>query len=99
MLQCMYYFLGRMLVLQPDEAQRFVYGGADHPMLPPGPNLFALREPWNLSAAADKLGRRLSNNIQPAPAISGPSRATAAAAAAAVVNTEQCVITEDPLKP
>ena len=84
----MYYFLGRTLVLQPDEAQRFVYGGADHPMLPPGPNLYALREPWALSAAADSLGRRLSNNIQPGPAISGQG---ARAAAAAAVDAEWCV--------
>ena len=68
--QVMYYALGRTFLLQPDESQSFVFGGADHPMLPPGPNLFALREPWNISEAADQLARHLSNNIRPAATIS-----------------------------
>lgn len=81
----MYYSLGRTLILQPDEAQSFVFGGADHPMLPPGPNLFTLREPWSISSAADQLGRHLSNNIQPAPAISAQARASA-------VEAERCAV-------
>jgi hypothetical protein len=61
----MYNALGRTLVLQPDEAQSFVFGGADHPMLPPGPNLYTMREPWSLSDAADQLKGKL-NNVQTA---------------------------------
>ena len=60
-LQQMYYPLGRTLVLQPDEAQSFVYGNTDHPMLPPGPNLFTLRDPWTLASATDKLRGKLNN--------------------------------------
>lgn len=73
----MYYPIGRTLILQPDELHSFVHGGADHPMLPPGPNLLALREPWSFSEAADHFGRHLSNNIQPAAAISSQARAAA----------------------
>lgn len=51
----MYYPLGRTLVLQPDAEQSFVYGNTDHPMLPPGPNLFTLREPELLATATSKL--------------------------------------------
>ncbi len=57
----MYYPLGRTLVLQPDEAQSFVYGNTDHPMLPPGPNLFTLRDPWTLASATDKLRGKLNS--------------------------------------
>ena len=41
----MYYFVGRMMVLQPDGEQTFVRGVPYHPMLPPGPGLYTLREP------------------------------------------------------
>ena len=46
--QAMYHQLGRILILQPDEEHNFVCGEADHPMLPPGPNLYALRERHHL---------------------------------------------------
>jgi hypothetical protein len=52
-LQVMYYFLGKMIVLQPDEEHTFVKGEPGHPMLPPGPGLYTLREPSLLSAVAD----------------------------------------------
>ena len=68
----MYYPLGRTLILQPDEAQKFVHGGADHPMLPAGPNLFTLREPWTLAKAADKLKGKL-NNVQAAAGLAARS--------------------------
>ena len=79
-IQVMYYFLGRTLVLQPDEEHSFVYGVGDHPMLPRGPNLYTLREPWKLQRAASRLGQavqKLDNhlsNIQPAANISSQAR-------------------------
>lgn len=48
----MYYFLGKMLVLQPDREHTFVKGEPDHPMLAPGPGLYTLREPSLLSSVA-----------------------------------------------
>lgn len=42
-------------MLQPDAEQRFVYGATDHPMLPPGPNLFTVRDPVTLASATEKL--------------------------------------------
>ncbi|BDA46183.1 probable phospholipase A1 PLIP3, chloroplastic [Coccomyxa sp. Obi] len=50
--QVMYYFLGKMLVLQPDQDHTFVKGEPDHPMLPMGPGLYTLREPSLLSTVA-----------------------------------------------
>jgi hypothetical protein len=50
--QVMYYFLGKMLVLQPDTQHTFVKGEPDHPMLAPGPGLYTLREPSLLSTVA-----------------------------------------------
>ena len=45
-LQVLYYFLGKMLVLQPDAEHRFVHASeAQHPMLPPGAGLYTLRTP------------------------------------------------------
>ena len=42
----LYYFLGKMLVLQPDAEHRFVHASeAQHPMLPPGAALYTLRTP------------------------------------------------------
>ncbi len=43
--QVMYYFMGKMMVLQPDGEHTFVRGEGDHPMLPPGPGLYTLRKP------------------------------------------------------
>jgi len=51
-MQVMYYFLGKMLVMQPDREHTFVKGEADHPMLPAGPGLYTLREPSLLSSVA-----------------------------------------------
>lgn len=50
--QVMYYFMGKMLVLQPDQDHTFVKGEPDHPMLPMGPGLYTLREPSLLSSVA-----------------------------------------------
>ena len=44
--QVLYYFLGKMLVLQPDADHWFVQPNeAQHPMLPPGAGLYTLRRP------------------------------------------------------
>ena len=55
-LQVMYYFLGKMFVLQPDENAPFVKGEAYHPMLPPGPGIYTLREPSLLSTLTSGAG-------------------------------------------
>lgn len=47
----MYYFLGKMFVLQPDDDHSFVRE-PDHPMLPPGPGLYTLQEPSKLASGA-----------------------------------------------
>ena len=50
----LYYFVGRMIVLQPDRSYNtFVANDPDHPMLPPGPGLLYLADPaeMNLPAA------------------------------------------------
>ena len=49
--QVMYYFLGKMFVLQPDEQLSFVKEPY-HPMLPPGPGLYTLQEPSLLASGA-----------------------------------------------
>ena len=50
--QVLYYFLGKMLVLQPDSEHRFVQAHeAQHPMLPSGPGLYTLRRPGENTAA------------------------------------------------
>ncbi|EFJ41746.1 hypothetical protein VOLCADRAFT_98293 [Volvox carteri f. nagariensis] len=40
----LYYFVGRMCILQPDSWHSFTANDPDHPMLPPGPELFALTD-------------------------------------------------------
>ena len=50
-LQVMYYFLGKMFVLQPDEEHSFVREPY-HPMLPHGPGLYTLQEPSMLASGA-----------------------------------------------
>ena len=47
----MYYFLGKMFVLQPDDGHSFVRE-PDHPMLPSGPGLYTLQEPSKLASGA-----------------------------------------------
>ena len=47
----MYYFLGKMFVLQPDEEHSFVREPY-HPMLPYGPGLYTLQEPSMLASGA-----------------------------------------------
>ena len=47
----LYYFVGRMCILQPDAWHSFVGGDPEHPMLPPGPELYALAEPEDAAAA------------------------------------------------
>jgi hypothetical protein len=41
----MFNFVGQVMVLQPDAELTFVGGEGYHPMLPPGPGLFLVREP------------------------------------------------------
>ncbi|GIM12074.1 hypothetical protein Vretimale_15508 [Volvox reticuliferus] len=41
----LYYFVGRICILQPDSWHTFMANEADHPMLPPGPELFVLTDP------------------------------------------------------
>ena len=72
LMQQMYYHLGRTLVLQPDESQSFVHGGSDHPLLPPGANLYTMREPWSLGDAGDRLTGKL-NNVQNAAGLARSS--------------------------
>lgn len=56
----MYYFLGKMIVLQPAKEQTFVKGEPYHPMLPPGPGLYTLREPSLLSSVASGARAKVS---------------------------------------
>lgn len=52
-LQVMFDFVGKVLVLQPEEGASFVARGErPHPMLPPQPGLFVLREPTPMSTVA-----------------------------------------------
>lgn len=46
----MFNFVGQVLVLQPDAEHPFVGGEGYHPMLPPSPNLFMIRQPSVLGA-------------------------------------------------
>lgn len=49
----MFDFVGKVLVLQPEEGASFVARGErPHPMLPPQPGLFVLREPTPMSTVA-----------------------------------------------
>lgn len=58
----MYYHLGKMLVLQPDPALRFVREPeAHHPMLPQGAGLYTLRAP---GTSARALARSLTLEAQ-----------------------------------
>lgn len=66
----MYYFLGRVIALQPDPEVSFVRGEPGHVMLPPGPGLYTLAEPSLLAAAASAAAGHLS---APSPASAGPS--------------------------
>ena len=60
--QVMYYFMGKMMVLQPDAEHTFVRGEAEasHPMLPPGPGLYTLREPSLVASITSDARRRLA---------------------------------------
>jgi hypothetical protein len=51
-MQVMYYFLGKVLVLQPDPQLKFVQEPG-HPMLPEGPGLYTLREPTLVEPAVN----------------------------------------------
>ena len=60
----MYTFIGRLVVLQPDASHAFVRGKKEregHPLLPPGPGLYTLREPALLPGT----GASGANNIAP----------------------------------
>lgn len=41
----MFNFIGKMMVLQPSADASFVYGEGNHPLLPPVPGLYVVREP------------------------------------------------------
>ena len=41
----LYYYVGRLIVLQPDSWNSFVGEGDDHPLLSPGPGLYYLSDP------------------------------------------------------
>ena len=84
--QVMYYFLGRVIVLQPDPEVSFVRSEPGHLMLPPGPGLYTMGEPSLLAAAASAAASQLpapqaaavgpstplgANNISPKPAAVG----------------------------
>ena len=87
MMQVMYYFLGRMIVLQPDPEASFARGEPGHIMLPPGPGLYTMAEPSLLAAAASAAASQVpaspaaaatglstplgANNISPKPAAVG----------------------------
>ena len=61
-LQVMYYFLGKMFVLQPDKEQSFVRE-PDHPMLPPGPGLYTIHEPSRLASRAGDMRRAAASQL------------------------------------
>ena len=61
-LQVMYYFLGKMFVLQPDDEQSFVRE-PDHPMLPPGPGLYTIHEPSRLASTAGDMRRAAASQL------------------------------------
>ena len=61
-LQVMYYFLGKMFVLQPDEEQSFVREPY-HPMLPPGPGLYTIHEPSRLASRAGDMRRAAASQL------------------------------------
>ena len=61
-LQVMYYFLGKMFVLQPDEEQSFVKEPY-HPMLPPGPGLYTIHEPSRLASRAGNMRRAAASQL------------------------------------
>lgn len=44
----LYYFVGRMIVLQPDRFHTFVANDPDHPLLPPGPGMYYIAEPGDM---------------------------------------------------
>jgi len=93
----MYYFLGRVIALQPDPDAPFVRGEPGHAMLPPGPGAYTLAEPSLLAAAASAAAGGLAapaappqqgpatplgaNNISPKPAAVGRRGAPAPPAA------------------
>jgi hypothetical protein len=52
--QLMFDFIGQVWVLQPEEEATYVAGEGYHPLLPPGPGLYLVREPTPLTAAAGK---------------------------------------------
>ncbi|KAK9818157.1 hypothetical protein WJX72_007963 [[Myrmecia] bisecta] len=58
--QSLYYFVGKMLVLQPEADHSFVKGDGFHPMLPAGSGLYTLRQPTVLSSVAATARERVS---------------------------------------
>ena len=60
----MYFFVGKMLVLQPDMEHNFVRPGEEyHPMLPSGPGLYTLRTPTALDAMAASAKKEVRNCV------------------------------------
>ncbi|GFR40804.1 hypothetical protein Agub_g1422, partial [Astrephomene gubernaculifera] len=91
----LYYFVGRMCILQPDSRHTFVSSDADHPMLPPGPELYFLTDlphPWppnnnNNSSAASCCSPHATTTTAPTQAATADSAAAAAAGASALVTS------------
>ena len=80
-----YYFVGRMIVLQPDALwHSFVSSEGDHPMLPPGPGLLYLADPAEMhlppspphNNAYDNKTRSSSEAAVPPAPSSSPAPAT-----------------------
>lgn len=74
----LYYFLGRTVCLQPDRAHTFVAGDKDHPMLPPGPEVYAMVDPSKGRSATFPAQRAAQEALlaqQPAAPL-GPPAAT-----------------------
>lgn len=53
----MFNFIGLVMVLQPDASHSFVVGEGYHPMLPPVPGLYLLRQPSAMQAAREEAHR------------------------------------------
>ncbi|KAG1654199.1 hypothetical protein FOA52_009380 [Chlamydomonas sp. UWO 241] len=80
----LYYFIGRMIVLQPDSTQAFVQNDPEHPMLPQGPGLYYLAEPRDVP-----LGEPASGARGGAAAASGTSASGAGGGAGAAAVQQQ----------
>lgn len=55
--QVMFDFIGKAMVLQPADSHTFAAREGDHPLLPPGPGLYVVREPTPFNTVAATLRR------------------------------------------